>query len=157
MDVLTPAKFANQLGTFNELPKKRPSLLTNLLQEPVSVNPGECLNNSKTKARPDHLPTVLTHLKYIAGFVQELVVEVDELGIAETRPKKKNMPKQTKKRRTNMQKSQYHFNRATTKSFKYRNYFDPSLQVENKLLGIAELVSKFGGVNHILIKNFLGG
>lgn len=117
-------------------------MLTNTLQELILANPGECLNNSKTKVRFDHLFAYSTHLKYITGFIQELVVETDELGIAKTRPKKKSIPKQTKKRRNNIQKSQYHFNKTTTKSLEYRNYFDPSLQVENKLLGIAEIVSK---------------
>lgn len=77
----------------------------------------------------------------MAGFIQEHVEEIDELGIIKTRLKKKNVAKQTK-RRNNMQKSQYRFNKAIVNTPKYRNYFDPSLQTENRLLGIGEMVSR---------------
>ncbi|KAF9446336.1 HORMA-domain-containing protein [Macrolepiota fuliginosa MF-IS2] len=76
------------------------------------------------------------------GFIQEYVAEVDELGIIKTRPKKKGAPKQTKQRRNNMQKSQYQFNRAVLDTPKYRDYFDPSLQAENRLLCIGKMKAK---------------
>ncbi len=148
MNILTPANFAKKLGILKRLQKTLP-LLTIFLQGPILLNPGNYSNSSKTKARFGHLFTSLIHLNHIAGFVQELVVETDELGIAKTRLKKKNM--QTKKRHTNMQRSQYHFNKAITKTPKYRDYFNPSLQVENNLLGIAEMVSKFQRKNSIII------
>jgi hypothetical protein len=76
----------------------------------------------------------------VSGFVQELVEEKDELGLIKSRPKKKGTMKQTKQRRNNIQKSQYRFQRAVINTAGYQKYFDPSIQEENRLLGIGEMV-----------------
>jgi hypothetical protein len=72
------------------------------------------------------------------GFVQEHVEEIDELGLVKSRPKKKGVKKQ---RRNNMQKTRYRFQRAVINTPVYLAYFDPSIQAENRLLGIGEMVS----------------
>lgn len=87
---------------------------------------------------------MMTSLECIVGFIQEHVAEVDQLGITKTCPKKKGIIKQTKQRRTNMQKSLYRYNKDIRHTPRYRDYFDPSLQAENRLLGIGEMVSSIG-------------
>lgn len=58
-------------------------------------------------------------------------------------PKKKSVTKQTKQRRTNIQKKQYRFRRAIINTPGYLKYFDPSIEAENRLLGIGEMVAKY--------------
>lgn len=73
--------------------------------------------------------------------MHEHVEEVDELGLVRSRPKKKPAAKQMKQRRTNIQKKQYRFKRAIINTPSYLKYFDPSIEAENWLLGIGEMVS----------------
>jgi len=46
-----------------------------------------------------------------------------------------------KQRRTNIQKKQYRFKRTIINTPSYLKYFDPSIEAENWLLGIGEMVS----------------
>lgn len=82
------------------------------------------------------------------GFVQEQIEEIDGLGLVKSRPKKKTTTKQAKQRRNNIQKTQYRFQRAIINTPDYCKYFDPSIEAENKLLGIGEMVAKYR--NHLV-------
>lgn len=81
------------------------------------------------------------HNRTVTGFVHEHVEEIDELGFVRSHPKKKSVTKQTKQRRTNIQKKQYRFKRAIINTPGYLKYFDPSIEGENRLLGIGEMAS----------------
>lgn len=73
---------------------------------------------------------------------------LDDLGFAHTRPRSTAKGKKTKgaaaaRPRKNMQKEKYVFNRVSTKSAAYADYFNPDPEVERRLLGLSEMVRSF--------------
>ncbi|THU81512.1 DNA-binding protein [Dendrothele bispora CBS 962.96] len=73
------------------------------------------------------------------GFIVEQVTTIDNIGFSETRSrtKAKGKGKQTKQRR-NIQKQRYIFDRKSTTTQQYTDYFNPAPEVESRLLGIPQ-------------------
>ncbi|KIK61869.1 hypothetical protein GYMLUDRAFT_58517 [Collybiopsis luxurians FD-317 M1] len=77
------------------------------------------------------------------GFISEESTTTDELGFVQTRSKSvkgrggKGKAKQAKTRR-GLQKQKFVFNHQSTRTQEYRDYFDPSPEVESRLLGLPQ-------------------
>jgi hypothetical protein len=85
------------------------------------------------------------HLRFPEGFVEAEIMHTDDLGLLETRTKTSRRKSKTKgkqmKQRKQIQKTRYVFNHALKTSPEYLEYFNPSREVESRILGFSQLVS----------------
>jgi meiosis-specific protein HOP1 len=80
----------------------------------------------------------------MSGFVATETKTTDEVGFLETstravKGKSKAKGKQANQRK-NLQKTKYLFNKASKRTSAYKDYFNPDQVVENRLLGLSDLV-----------------
>lgn len=69
-------------------------------------------------------------------------MEQDDLGLMETSTRSaKNKSKKPKNRRNPARKSRYKFVNSVVHTKGYQDYFDPSPEVEKRVLSLADLVS----------------
>ncbi|KAJ3745036.1 HORMA domain-containing protein [Lentinula detonsa] len=75
------------------------------------------------------------------GFMVEENTTTDEIGFVQSRAKTtKGKGKGKMKPRRGLQKQKFMFNRKSLRTQEYEDYFDPSLKVESRLLGIPQTV-----------------
>ncbi|KAJ3722802.1 HORMA domain-containing protein [Lentinula guzmanii] len=73
------------------------------------------------------------------GFMVEENTTTDEIGFVQSRAKTtKGKGKGKTKPRRGLQKQKFMFNRKSLRTQEYEDYFDPSLEVESRLLGIPQ-------------------
>jgi meiosis-specific protein len=77
-------------------------------------------------------------------FIEQVTTTLDGFGLeTETRVSRTRKGKERKmKQRKNVQKIRYAFNKASKRSQKYKDYFDPGQETESRLLGLDDLVSR---------------
>ncbi|KAJ3760807.1 HORMA domain-containing protein [Lentinula raphanica] len=72
------------------------------------------------------------------GFVVEENTTTDEIGFVQSRPAKTIRGKGKAKPRRPLQKQKFMFNKKSSRTQEYKDYFDPSPEVESRLLGIPQ-------------------
>ena len=79
-----------------------------------------------------------------SGFIALETVEQDELGMMETRSTRSKNKKssRTRSRRKNTRGQRYAFIRSMINTQKYRDYFSPTPEIEKRVLGLDDLVSR---------------
>lgn len=96
------------------------------------------------------------------GFLSKQMTTIDNLGLTteihtrSVKNKGKGKQKQPKQRKPNIQKPRYAFNHSMKATSTYLDYFNPDQEIENRMLGVANLAGLMSMDNQPLQKGFVG-
>lgn len=92
--------------------------------------------------RCDRFNITVFQIDLFSGFIAKETKETDDLGLMEVRKhtNRRGGGKAAEKKRKQLQRTKYVFVQASRKERKYKDYFNPDITVEGKLLGLDQLV-----------------
>jgi|ERR1700685_317107 hypothetical protein len=82
-------------------------------------------------------------MNHLSGFIAIETIVTDELGVLSTHvrsAKGKSKAKGKAKTRKEIQKAKYYFVASSKKTAAYKDYFNPDVDVERRMMGLSEAV-----------------